>query len=280
MEVKFNIVKLESGVAIFNYDELKGFLTEKLDEYKNYAVTSENLKDAKKDRAYLNNLTKAIDSKRIEVKKEIMKAYDDVFEPQCKELTTLIKDASKTIDVQIKAIEDAEKERIRLLAEENLRRKEGSIVTLWKAVGYEWVKLETIKDVRWLGENMTEDEIKSEMEKKVDTIKLEVETLKNIDASLPARYLLNLNMAATLAEYQAEQRIAARMATLSPTVVPEPPKEVYVPKEVVASKKVSGESIFTISVPTGSVEFIKLKGWLKMYNYEFVIDTEKVEEDW
>ena len=69
MEFKMMTV-LESVLPkeiLFNYEELKSELAEKLEKYNRMVVTEDGLAAAKKDRAALNKLLKALDDKRIEV---------------------------------------------------------------------------------------------------------------------------------------------------------------------------------------------------------------------
>lgn len=94
---------------LFNYDELKAFLTEALQEYNTLIVTEDAISDAKAKRATLNKLADNINSYRINVKKQLMAQYDADFKPKCDELVSMTKDASDNIAKQIKAFEDAEK---------------------------------------------------------------------------------------------------------------------------------------------------------------------------
>lgn len=92
----------------FNYLELKENLSEKLEIYKNAIYTEDTIKEAKGDRAKLNKLSKAINDKKIEIKKEVLKPYED-FENKTKELISMITEATNNIDTQIKSFEDKQK---------------------------------------------------------------------------------------------------------------------------------------------------------------------------
>ena len=67
MELKTEDIKALEPVK-FNYEELKKELTEKVENYKNLVYTEENINMAKKDRANLNKLKKAINDEKIRVK--------------------------------------------------------------------------------------------------------------------------------------------------------------------------------------------------------------------
>lgn len=95
---------------LFNYEELKAFLTEALQDYKTLVVTEESISDAKAKRAALNKLAENINAYRINVKKQLMAQYDEDFKPKCDELVAMTKEATDNISTQIKSIENAEKE--------------------------------------------------------------------------------------------------------------------------------------------------------------------------
>jgi len=92
----------------FNFQELKTELINRLEKYQNLVYTDDEIKSAKTDRATLNKLLQAIDSKRKEVKEKIMTPYT-AFELKIKELTGLIEKPILQIDSGIKKFEDKQK---------------------------------------------------------------------------------------------------------------------------------------------------------------------------
>lgn len=113
MQGEFRMVTDLAAVApkelLFNYEELKEFLTEALQEYKTLVVTEDAIPEAKAKRAKLNKLAENLDSYRISVKKQLMEQYDNDFAPKVNELKAMTKEASDNIASQIKAFEDSEK---------------------------------------------------------------------------------------------------------------------------------------------------------------------------
>lgn len=91
----------------FNVEELKAELTEKLAYYENLVVTEDAVRDAKSDKAKLNKLRCAIDTKRKEVKKACLAPYEE-FEQQCRDILDMIDRPIRSIDDQIKAFEQKE----------------------------------------------------------------------------------------------------------------------------------------------------------------------------
>lgn len=107
--MQLETIKLVPGELIFNFDELKGQLSERLENYKGLVVTEDNEREVTKDKAELNKLVKAIDDYRKNQKKE-MSAPITEFENKCKELTSLVTNVVTPIADQLKVFEDARKE--------------------------------------------------------------------------------------------------------------------------------------------------------------------------
>lgn len=92
----------------WNKAELERAVKAKVAEYSGVEYTEETLKSAKNDRAELNKLLKAIEERRKKVKEIINRPYAD-FEKELKEVTALISEQVKEIDVQVKKFEDDQK---------------------------------------------------------------------------------------------------------------------------------------------------------------------------
>lgn len=93
----------------FNYEPLKAYLQEQLKTYSGLVVEAspEAIASAKKDRAALNKLEKAISDRRKDIKKKYLEPFE-LFEAQAKELSGMVEKASLSIDTQVKALEKAE----------------------------------------------------------------------------------------------------------------------------------------------------------------------------
>ena len=89
----------------FNFEELKVALAQSLAHYNGLVVTEDGIKAAKEDRARLNKLREALETKRKEVKKECMAPYTD-FEGKVKELVGLVDKPIAAIDAQLKTYEE------------------------------------------------------------------------------------------------------------------------------------------------------------------------------
>jgi len=127
-----------------NIDELKSVLEVSLKKYQNLVVTEDAISDAKSDRANLNKLKKSIADERIAQKKMFLAPFEE-FETKCKEVEKLINDTSSSIDVQIKAFDEMEKE---------AKRKEIEFIYIQNIGDYsKLIPLAKIYDSKW--ENKT-----------------------------------------------------------------------------------------------------------------------------
>ena len=105
-ELKFNVVQ-SIGEITANFDEFKNQVSQELEKYKSKEFTEDTKKDAKKDLAELRKKKAAVNERRIEVKKEYMKPYDE-FEAKVKELITLIDEPITLIDYKVKSSKRSE----------------------------------------------------------------------------------------------------------------------------------------------------------------------------
>ena len=89
----------------WNYPELKQWVEDGLQAYKGVVYTEDMITQAKKDRATLNKLVTAIDTKRKEMKALYLQPYES-FEKEAKGLISMIKEVSGEIDAQVKGYEE------------------------------------------------------------------------------------------------------------------------------------------------------------------------------
>lgn len=157
-------------VIQFNYEELKAEITSKVEMYKNLVYTgSDQIKDAKADRAALNKLIKAMSDERIRIKKDCLKPYDE-FERKIRELTDIVNEPVQLIDKQIKEYEQTLKEE---------KRKE--IEALFETIGFQaFVKLEIIWDEKWLNASVSMKSIEEKMRTRLNEISTAVFTLNKL----------------------------------------------------------------------------------------------------
>lgn len=93
----------------WNKQEIMEAVASITEQYEGLTYTDEQMAAAKKDRATLNSLRKAISDRRIEVKKALLAPYD-AFEAEVKEVVALIDKPIAMIDKQTSAYEEKIKE--------------------------------------------------------------------------------------------------------------------------------------------------------------------------
>lgn len=108
MELKVNEYQLPEQI-LFNYEELKAELTEKLQHYETLVYTDDQIKEAKADRATLNKLKKALSDERIRREREYMQPFNE-FKSRINEIISIIDKPVAVIDKQIKEYEDTKKQ--------------------------------------------------------------------------------------------------------------------------------------------------------------------------
>ena len=154
---------------LWNNEELKAAIAEKVKDYKTIAYTEDSLADMKKDRAGLNKLKNAFEDERKRVKKICMEPYEK-FEQQVREITVLIDEPIKLIDSQVKEIDERRK----------VAKKE-EIKALFASIGFQtFVSLDMIWDEKWLNATVTLSKIEEQMKSRMYQIGSDVLTINNL----------------------------------------------------------------------------------------------------
>ncbi|GLB24210.1 hypothetical protein LXJ15735_04510 [Lacrimispora xylanolytica] len=88
----------------WNFEELKKEIAAASHEYEASVYTDDTIKAAKADRAKLNKFVDALNGKRTEIRKALLKP-DEQFSQEIKELTGIVQKAISNIDSQVKSYE-------------------------------------------------------------------------------------------------------------------------------------------------------------------------------
>ena len=189
MELQVSEIKALQPIT-FNYEELKAQLVEKIDTYKNMVYSEENIALAKKDRATLNKLSKAFADERKRIKNQLLEPFND-FESKCKELEAIVEEASKNIDVQVKAFEEKE---------EGAKLQE--IVAYFVTVVGEYSELldfDIIFNDRWLNKTYGIEKVKQDIDHIIAKAKADISCIDGqiedteIRKQVKAFYFKNIN---------------------------------------------------------------------------------------
>lgn len=205
----------------WNYEELKGQLVAALENYKGRIYTESTISEAKKDRANLNKLAAAIDTRRKEMKARYLAPYEE-FEAQTMELTSLVKQQAAEIDAQVKAFDEARR-----------AEKQEHIRTMYAAVMgdlAELVPYERLHNPRWLNVTYSMSTIEEEIVEKAEDIRAALASIDGLGLAddMAARvkhiYLERLDLAAALAEKDRIERERQALAAYETAKKEEPEK--------------------------------------------------------
>ena len=146
----------------WNYSEVKKWLEDGLSAYKGRVYTEDTVTEAKKDRANLNKLADAIDTKRKEMKATYLEPYA-LFETQAKELTAMVKEQVAEIDAQVKAFEAFKKEqKLETIKVELYAPLIGNLAGL--------IPYERLHEAKWLNVTMSLSAVAEEISRKIERI--------------------------------------------------------------------------------------------------------------
>lgn len=155
-----------------NFDELDAKVDNMIAGYTDavYDLTSqETIKQAKRDRTYLNGIVKEIDDRRKAVKRDYMQPYNE-FEARANEITKKVKDASNNIKNQLDEAEETRKEELYGQLRQHYEDFAGVLAPV--------VPYERVHDPKWLNKTFGLIKAQNAIEKKTSKIASGWETLK------------------------------------------------------------------------------------------------------
>lgn len=230
----------------WNYEEVKKWVEDGLIvNYKGVIYSPGAISEAKKDRAKLNKLAEAIDTRRKEMKAHYLQPYE-AFESQAKEIVSMIKNVSAEIDAQVKAYEAFKKE-----------EKLGEIKALYQTMIGSLAALvpyEKLHNPKWLNVTCSVGTISEEMGGKIDRIEAGLESIDTLGLDddlagrVKSRFLKDYDLAAALAEkdriVREREELERLKAAQDAARAAKPPAEEYTPvqQETPAPVKVESDT--------------------------------------
>lgn len=167
----FQITKMQiPEIPEANFGELKKDLQEKVSKYENMIYNDNEIAQAKKDRADLNKLKKAINDKRIAMEKEYMQPFNE-FKAKVNEILALLDKPILAIDTQVKNYE----------AQLVEAKKQWIEATFKQKSPFNWIKLEQIYNSKWLNSSFTKKSIEEEMDLSFSMIETELKSIDTLD---------------------------------------------------------------------------------------------------
>ena len=194
--------------VVWNYADVKEGVERKLAQYKDRVYTADMIGGAKADRAGLNKLADAIAAKRREVKAWYLEPFQ-AFENQCKEVESMIAEASGEIDAQVKAFEAAEKDAKRAALAAYYDETAGEL--------REMGPVTAIFNPKWLNKSYRLEAAKMEIDATVQRIRDSLETIRtscgaDVAACMDVYLHEGLDLSAAIRKHQQLEKVRAAEA--------------------------------------------------------------------
>lgn len=250
-----------------NFDALDARVEELIKGYAEarYDLTSsDEIKQAKRDRTYLNGIAKEIDERRKAVKREYMRPLDD-FEARANAITAKVKKASANIKEQLDEAEERRKDRAYAILKEYYEDLAGMLAPV--------VPYERIHDEKWLNKTFGEMKAKAAIDEKVAKVATDWETLQAQREALPRyevaerEFFATLDLGAALnaarEAQEADERIAGMRADMAeygndemppdtePETMPEPVPEPEPAPQAAPTPAPAPQAAAPVAVPGG-----------------------------
>lgn len=274
-ELQLSVQKLELGTITTNAIAIRDKVKDMLVNYKAENYNEDNIEEATKDRALLNNTSKALDSERLRLEREFMNPFNN-FKSVVAKTITMIKEASANIDEIVKEVENKAKEvkksEIQKIFDEMIGKE--AIASL--------INLEQIFDDKWLNKTVKIEAVEKEM---FDTIRgivndlIAIENLKSEhELALKNQYLKSFNLGEVIIENNRLNEL--KISTQKVEVAKEEIREAKIEemtKVAVQSESDDPIKTYTLEITGTLSQHKKLKEFLelnKMHTVNF--ETKKV----
>lgn len=194
------VVQQTPGTVTWNYEDLKKAITNALEVYKTTEYDDSNIGQAKKDRAMLNNLSKSVNARKIEIKKKCLEPYE-LIETQAKELMAIIQEPIAVIDERLTEYENARRKKARAVILEYMQKAfegiEQQIADKAKNALY---------DDRWENATAKKSEWQTAIDARADAIRSDLQVLAGIEEKFRSyamdAYRPNLRLADAMQKVQ------------------------------------------------------------------------------
>ena len=262
----------------FNYEEMKAELNEKLVRYNSLVVTEDSIRDAKTDKATLNKVKEAIDTRRKEIKKLCLAPYEN-FEKQCKELVALIDSPIKSIDSQIAVFDQRLQDEKWKQISEYYAVEAKELITV--------APLEKIISHKWMNKTESIENICNGIGDTLERIRTDLETIENLKSEFEHQivdaYLKDYNLSRALQEQKRleEQKrqieaMEAKKAAQQQTVIksaPQPTAPPVVETPAASEPPTHSEPLYsaTFKVSGTKAQLQALSTFMKKYNIKYEV---------
>lgn len=274
------LVEQKDGSIETNFEEIKVALAAGLEEYKGMVFTAESQPEAKRTVASLRKLKKAMNDRRIEIKKTFMAPYTN-FEAQVNELDKLIDEPIDFISGQIEEFERRRVEAKKAMICEiytGIMAEHGTVM--------EYLPLDRIYDSRWENSTTTQKAIIEAITAHVEHVEKDLDTIRAMESEFEdkglAKYRATLELSDAITamnQYQKqkeeilrrqaeeEQRKAALVH--EEPVVPEVVPDVALEEEKAVRSATAPEGTVRYEVVADPFQIAQLEAAMREYGIKF-----------
>lgn len=195
----------------FNFIEIKNYVAEKANLYKNMVYDENQVKEAKKDRASLNGLKNSLNNERKRIESELLEPFREA-KSQFSELIQIIEEPIKTIDQQVKNFENKKKE-----------QKQEEIEKLFRNMNhFEWLEFKRIFNPKWLNATYKIDTVAEDIEVAINHIGADLDILaQSYGPEAVEFYKETLDLKTAIDKTKEFQEVKARTAKKQPEPIQE-----------------------------------------------------------
>ena len=176
-------------------------------DYASLVYTDDQIANAKKDRADLNRLKKALNDERIRQEKEFLQPFNE-FKSQVKELCDIIDVATTSVDKQVKEFEDQKKA-------EKLQQIQDFFDSKPFPGNFDGLSFRHFFDPKWLNASVSMKSIQEAIDGKIEQIAKDLAVIDSLPSyAFEARecYLDTLDLARAVSEAHRLQEQAEKKA--------------------------------------------------------------------
>lgn len=167
-------VKIEGVQKITdNMSEVKEYALETKKYYENLVFTDEQIKEAKDERANINKAVKKVADYRKDIVDKFNKPLEE-FVKNAKETESILKEASNSIDVQVKKYEEQEKENKKAKCEDLFNNLVGDLSQL--------ITFEKVFDTRWLNKTTKMTEVEQNIKNVIEKVNGGLQAIKELNS--------------------------------------------------------------------------------------------------
>jgi hypothetical protein len=234
----------------------------KLSKIEGVVYDIDSIGEAKADKSELNKLAKSLNQKRIDIEKEFMKPFT-TFKAKVKTITDRIKTVSGEVDVQVKVVEQKEKD-------ERIDNVKFLFATELEKFDFT-VELDLVLNPKWHNK-LKDKEITNGIQHALMVVENDLKVISNLNSEfedeLTERYLKDLNLPITI-EYKATLERAKEVAEakVEKVEVVETPSEFDFGTPKIYEK----EQEYVITMKCTKSAFENVQSILKSNNIKFMV---------